>query len=104
MNRRAFFASLLGGTAAAAIDPERLLWTPGARLISIPPARVELVSSQLERVTVREFHNLKTGDVITFYGDWKTYVVRSAVSSVSFGQLLAGPLGESSAMWSAMTR
>jgi hypothetical protein len=38
MNRRAFFASLLGTAAAAAIDPERLLWTPGARLISIPPA------------------------------------------------------------------
>lgn len=35
MNRRAFFAALLGGAAAAA-DPERLLWVPGRKLISIP--------------------------------------------------------------------
>lgn len=33
MNRRAFLASLL---ATATIDPERLLWRPGAKLISIP--------------------------------------------------------------------
>ena len=34
MNRRGFLAVL----AAAAADPERLLWTPGAKLISIPAA------------------------------------------------------------------
>jgi hypothetical protein len=32
-SRRAFLGSLL---AAAALDPERLLWVPGAKLISIP--------------------------------------------------------------------
>src|SRR5690242_9575898 len=31
MNRRAFLAAI----AAGAVDPERLLWRPGARLISI---------------------------------------------------------------------
>lgn len=36
MNRRAFFASL---TAAFALDPERVLWTPGKKLISIPKPR-----------------------------------------------------------------
>jgi len=35
MNRRGFFG-ILGGAFAAATDPERLLWTPGQRLISIP--------------------------------------------------------------------
>jgi hypothetical protein len=35
MNRRAFFSLLSAGVAAAA-DPERLLWTPGRKLISIP--------------------------------------------------------------------
>lgn len=41
MNRRAFFATLTAGLAAAA-DPERLLWTPGKKLISIPkPQRIE---------------------------------------------------------------
>ncbi len=33
MQRRAF----LGMLGAAALDPERLLWTPGRKLISIPP-------------------------------------------------------------------
>lgn len=33
MNRRSFLASLL---ATATLDPERLLWTPGRKLISIP--------------------------------------------------------------------
>lgn len=35
MNRRVFFATLTAGLAAAA-DPERLLWLPGRKLISIP--------------------------------------------------------------------
>jgi len=39
MNRRAFLASL-GGAAALALDPERALWVPGAKLISIPAPRV----------------------------------------------------------------
>jgi hypothetical protein len=34
MNRRAFLASL---AAALALDPERALWVPGKKLISIPP-------------------------------------------------------------------
>lgn len=37
LNRRGFLGALLG---LAAVDPERLLWTPGKRLISIPPAPV----------------------------------------------------------------
>jgi hypothetical protein len=36
MNRRAFFATIAAGLAASA-DPERLLWVPGRKLISIPP-------------------------------------------------------------------
>ena len=38
INRRGFFGLLAGGLVAAA-DPERLLWTPGKRLISIPRPR-----------------------------------------------------------------
>jgi len=33
MNRRGFIGALLG---AATLDPERALWVPGKRLISIP--------------------------------------------------------------------
>ncbi len=36
MNRRGFLGALLGAAAGAAYDPERALWVPGAKLISIP--------------------------------------------------------------------
>lgn len=36
MNRRAFFGALAGLAATATLDPERLLWVPGRKLISIP--------------------------------------------------------------------
>lgn len=36
MNRRGFLASLGIGAAAFALDPERALWVPGAKTISVP--------------------------------------------------------------------
>lgn len=41
MNRRGFLSSL----AAAVLDPEKLLWVPGKKMISIPSPRQQLVSS-----------------------------------------------------------
>ena len=41
MNRRGFLAAL-AGAAAYALDPERALWVPGKKLISIPAPRVVL--------------------------------------------------------------
>ncbi len=35
LSRRGFFG-LLGGAAALALDPEKALWVPGKKLISIP--------------------------------------------------------------------
>jgi hypothetical protein len=41
MTHRRGFLGLLGAFAATAVcDPERLLWTPGRKLISIPAPRV----------------------------------------------------------------
>lgn len=39
MNRRGFLSALIAAGTAAAIDPERLLWTPGKKLVSIPSYR-----------------------------------------------------------------
>lgn len=36
MKRRRFIGALLGGASAFALDPERALWVPGKKLISIP--------------------------------------------------------------------
>lgn len=42
-NSRRSFLAMLGIGAVVAVDPERLLWTPGKRLISIPSDR-QLIS------------------------------------------------------------
>ena len=44
MNRRGFFAALSG----FALDPERLLWTPGKKLISIPKPRFKVYTELSE--------------------------------------------------------
>ncbi len=36
MNRRGFLGSLAGFAAACTLDPERALWAPGAKTISVP--------------------------------------------------------------------
>lgn len=36
LTRRGFFGTIAAAAAAAAYDPERLLWVPGRKLISIP--------------------------------------------------------------------
>ena len=40
MNRRGFIAGLFGAAGALTLDPERLLWVPGARRIFIPPPAI----------------------------------------------------------------
>lgn len=40
MNRRGFLGSLIAAASALTIDPERLLWIPGAKTIFLPPAIV----------------------------------------------------------------
>ena len=53
MNRRGFLSALLGTGAAMTLDPERLLWRPGAKLISIPaPTCVDTSDALLEQLTV----------------------------------------------------
>lgn len=49
MNRRAFLASL----TAFALDPERLLYRPGAKLISIPASPAPLSYEEIEEVYIR---------------------------------------------------
>lgn len=38
MNRRGFLGAAIAAAAGLALDPERALWTPGKKLISIPAA------------------------------------------------------------------
>ena len=44
---------LFGLLAAAVVDPERLLWRPGERLISIPAPRVVSLLDEINEITLR---------------------------------------------------
>ena len=64
-SRRRFLALLGTAAPAFALDPERALWVPGAKTISIP--------------AVRPF--LAVGDIVTFGGLVDRYIVTAAASS-----------------------
>lgn len=76
MNRRGFFGLLAGFAATATMDPERLLWVPGKKLISIP--------SPHPIIGPGFFH---LGDIITVggffdqWGDLQRFVVTAAGAS-----------------------
>lgn len=52
MNRRGFFGLLAGAIAGATLDPERLLWVPGRKLISIPAANAIVTPEWIARETL----------------------------------------------------
>lgn len=61
MNRRGFLGLLGAAAAGIALDPERLLWTPGKKLISIPkPVLMTRWGSDV----------LKPGDFFTIEGHY----------------------------------
>lgn len=61
MNRRGFLTALLSSAAAVAIDPERLLWVPGRKLISIPAP-----ASTLTMMPIGQ--RLNKGDIFSMAG------------------------------------
>jgi hypothetical protein len=65
MNRRGFLSALIAAGTAAAIDPEKLLWEPGRKLISIPKPGPMIVSDgwASDRAAL-----LRTGDIFTVAG------------------------------------
>jgi hypothetical protein len=62
MNRRAFLAA---AAAALAYDPERALWVPGAKTISVPAPR-----------------ELRQYGPISMYGPWTSYDVIWEIDAV----------------------
>ncbi len=83
MNRRFFIGSIAGTLGAMTLDPERLLWVPGRKFISIPgniirPFWCRICGPMIEhRVTKEGFGmrgHIKTIDVFlrgcNEYPDW----------------------------------
>lgn len=83
MNRRAFFSTIAAGLAAAA-DPERLLWTPGKKLISIPRPSLLHFDNGADNGTGVLIRRYTDGRMDVFYGhfdpdwaaqfDWTVYI------------------------------
>ncbi len=72
MNRRAFLSSLAAFTATMALDPEKLLWVPGKKLISITKPSASLVVSGSE---------FSDGDIVTFGNSTKMYRILLTVEN-----------------------
>lgn len=70
MNRRGFLGALAGAIAGATLDPERALWRPGAKLISIPPVAPvsRVVTPEGIEICVRYVANENRLDLL--YGLW----------------------------------
>lgn len=47
MERRHFLRSITAGLAAAALDPEKLLWIPGQKTIFIPPPLRHITGTEI---------------------------------------------------------
>jgi len=74
MNRRGFLSALLGAVAAPMVlDPERLLWVPGAKTISIPSQAVmdgwEYLVQEDVFLDLRQKEMLHAGDKIWILAD-----------------------------------
>lgn len=55
MNRRNFLGMLAASVGGMTLDPERLLWRPGAKLISIPKPSIKPVGETIWFVNTKKF-------------------------------------------------
>lgn len=65
MNRRGFLGAIGAALAGATLDPERLLWRPGAKVISIARPIVQ-------RWSLNTSNAMQPGDIFTIAGFYAT--------------------------------
>jgi hypothetical protein len=89
MNRRGFFGALAAIAATATLDPERLLWVPGKKLISIPPPVRSFIGDWTVCITAGP--SFAVGDVLTFGSEPDDrYMVTAAYLNRVWLQRLSG--------------
>ncbi|MGD0012803.1 MAG: hypothetical protein ABSD56_00025 [Bryobacteraceae bacterium] len=86
MNRRGFFAVLAGVAATAVLDPERLLWVPGKKLISIPRPRLTIAFEGFQKNTREEWAIGPDGRVLGYSFDYGDGVLRRIRDSYWIGK------------------
>lgn len=80
MTRRSLFASLL---ATAAMDPEKLLWVPGKKFISVPKPRPHIFylpnpirfSPKLKYITLPTMANQIDGGRVQIIETWNSILL-----------------------------
>lgn len=88
LTRRALLSMLAAAAAAAVADPERLLWVPGRKLISIPPAP--------KAIYLRVNTSYTGGSVAAYYAIeiLDQYGKRFSIHRLSRQQTMLRPLSE----------
>lgn len=76
MNRRGFLGALTAAIAGAQFDPERALWVPGARTISIPTS---VKRSAWKTVIFRDITEKEWG---RHFGELEDRYIRPAVEEI----------------------
>ena len=84
MNRRNFLSSLL---AASTLDPERLLWVPGAKMTSVPKAKIRLMTYSAWHRTGHELGIGRSGQIQGFCLENEMPVVRHLYRDARFDVL-----------------
>lgn len=66
MNRRGFLGFLGAAVAGATLDPERLLWQPGKKFISVPSIGYDEMEEMYLRPAARAFADAMDRDIVNW--------------------------------------
>jgi hypothetical protein len=76
LNRRGFLGLLGAALVGATLDPERLLWVPGQKVISIPPPRWNRIYSSSEAISAQM-------EFIRPQNEWLNYLEKMTIEHYS---------------------
>ena len=90
LNRRGFIGSLGAALAGATMDPERAVWVPGRKLISIP--KPTLVTSEWNTIGLR-LNQFSIGDIVAISG-WHKVDPRSRTEMIELHEFVVSAVGQ----------
>jgi hypothetical protein len=93
MNRRGFLSFLGAAAGTAVLDPERMLWVPGAKLISIPRPRPPAFTVLFHPHGGNQYFDLFDGSLIDINTQPITFDRTAAFSGIPVEEILEQGLG-----------
>ena len=80
MNRRLFLSSLAALASTAVLDPEKLLWIPGNKAISIPSRRVAYAPIEIDVILGVDFE-FSEDELILSMDDFRERYIAPAIKA-----------------------